>query len=256
MSTLGEDDSVQVVAHGDCTEVEVIDLERHLPNPARSRGTVRVSSAGGFVSACNRRGSPEATTVYADESTQSLVAVLDDDTSERPGWRSNRVELHLQRTEEWRHWYDHQGIGKQQEFARVIEIGEAEIVDPSPTRMLELAETFHASVDARFKTASRLRDGRTQIVWDENVEATAGEEGMLEIPSVFELSVTPYYGAQPARLNARLKYRIKSGDLAIGYELVRPGDVLRQSYADFVALTRVDLPGWTFIEGTPAGALQ
>jgi hypothetical protein len=44
-----------------------------------------------------------------------------------------------------------------------------------------------------------------------------------------ELGLAPFVGEDAYRISARLRYRIRGGDLLLGYRLDRPADVLRDA---------------------------
>jgi uncharacterized protein YfdQ (DUF2303 family) len=214
---------------------------------------VKALTADGFVSAFDRRTSDTTpATSYADIDNVRLVAVLNDDEDDQAGWRDHRITYQPQLTPEWKHWTASQGLGTQDRFARAIEDGETEIRNPSPTLMLDLAQTFTASVGAKFKKAGRLKDGRTQLTYEEEIEATAGE-GMAEIPDSFVIEVRPFFGAEPVLVTCRLRYTLARGDLQIGYMIHRPEEIVRTSFVtDVVEQVREALAGFTVIEGVPA----
>lgn len=73
--------------------------------PARPKGVVLVNDADSFARAVTQRTLGGVTPVlYADESTMDLVAVLNDDHGDEPGWRDYRVVLKLRPTPEWERW--------------------------------------------------------------------------------------------------------------------------------------------------------
>jgi uncharacterized protein YfdQ (DUF2303 family) len=246
---------VLVIAERQDGRTHQLDLERYLPDPARSRGTVQALTAAGFVASFKHR-STAWSVIYADTDQTCLVAVLNDDDDQTPGWRDHRITYTPQPTPEWRHWTTHQGLHSQDVFARALEEGETEIRNPSATVMLELAETFHASVGAKFKQAGRRTDGRTQLVYEEEIEATAGE-GMAEIPDSFTIEVRPFYGARAVEVVCRLRYRLNRGELQIGYRIHRPDEIVRHAFdTDVVGSIRDQLPDILVVEGVPADALQ
>ena len=218
--------------------------ERWQSEPVRPRGTITALTATGFADAVNLRLPAEqdgASVVYADHDKCALVAIVNDDGGGDAGWRDHRIELQLRSTPEWTLWTSRQGLGSQEKFAETIEEGENEIVDPTATSMLELAQTFHASTSAKFRQSGRLTDGRTQFVYEEDVDAKAGESGQLTIPATFTLALRPFHGAQPVLVTARLRYRLARGDLQIGYFLHRVDDIKRAAFAELVEGTRAAL---------------
>lgn len=223
-----------------------IDLRHLRPAPGRSTGTVLVYDAESFALAVERLaitdiggGARPKPVVYVDPAANELTAVLNDDTATAPGWRDHRVALELRRTPEWAAWIAGQDYGPQRAFAERIEDGMPEIVTPSGAVMLELAQTFHATIDVKFRSGARLADGSTQFLFDEDVKASAGSSpGSLTIPELFTIGVAPFVGSDVVAVDARLRYRLRSGDLAIGYFLVRAEAVELDAFGSVVASVR------------------
>jgi len=230
-----------------------VDLtDQYADAPRRARGTVSVHDGASFVTAITQRG--EAV-VYADEEKLALVGVLNDDFADAPGWRDHTVSLALRPTNEWAAWKAGSGqIGSQEVFARRIEDGLPEIVSPDGATMLELAQTFHASTETKFRSGIRLADGQTQFLHDEDIKASAGAKpGTITIPDTFTLGVAPFIGAVKYEVTARLRYSLKQGQLSIGYVLVRPEDVERDAFNAVLADVATAMKGTTFLRG-PAPA--
>lgn len=247
-----------VVRRGDHV-IDQVNLERYAPRPHRPGGTVTVLTAEAFLTALQHRAhEADTVAVYGDPDSCQLVAVLNDDYDGRGGWRDHRIELTLKPTPEWTHWTRCAGIGNQERFATVIEEGEDEIVEPSAAVMLDIAQSFHASTGGKFKKTHRLAGGKTQLVWEEDTDAKAGESGEVKIPETFTLALRPFYGADPRPVTARLRWRISSGALQIGYELKRPDEVRREAFAtDVLGAIEGGVPSDVpVIEGTPAGPVS
>jgi uncharacterized protein YfdQ (DUF2303 family) len=223
--------------------------------PRRSTGIVCVYDAPSFVAALDQRGTG---VVYADEEMLALVAVLNDDRGDEAGWRDYQIRLTLRATEEWSGWKYGQGLGSQQRFAERIEEGLPEIVDPPGADMLELAQTFHASVDVKYRSGHRLANGQTQFTYAEDIKASAGSQpGTITIPETFTLGVAPFLGLHLYEVTARLRYRLSGGDLQIGYQLVRPEAVERDAFGFVVDEVRSAVGDTVFLNGpapTPAAA--
>lgn len=213
---------------------EVIDLERFLPAPRRARGTVHLQTVGAFVRYVERHDAEQTTTLWVDADTHKVIAVFNDHSraadAGAPGWGDHRAELRLQLTDAWRHWLAQDGkLLDQEAFAEHIEDGLIDIVEPDGAHMLEVAQSIQGTTRADFKQARRLSDGQVGIEYVEEQTATAGQRGDLEIPERFVLGVAPFVGEDAYRVEARLRYRIRGGDLRLGYRLDRPGDVLRDA---------------------------
>lgn len=213
------------------------DIERFQAAPYRRQGTVVVHDAAGFAAAVTQRlGAPGdgvafRPAVYADEENKRLVAVLNDDSVDGAGWRDMRVELALRPTPAWTFWKHGSGdMMDQENFAAHVEEGRLELVTPAPAEMLELAQTFQATTAAKFHQGSRLADGRRQFQYDEELEAQAGTTGQVIIPSILELGITPFYGADRFVVTALFRFRLQGPKLTLGYILDRPYDIERAAF--------------------------
>lgn len=228
----------------------LVDVERYVDQPRRSVGTIQVHDAAGFAEAVKQRQWDEhQLAVYADEETMALVAVLNDDAGGSPGWRDHRVSLTLRRRPEWEHWKKKDGhLIDQEAFATHVEDGLAELVAPGAAEMLDLAQTFHATTSARFKGGHRISSGARQLVYEEEIDATAGTGGDVAIPDTIELAVRPFFGAERYAVTGRFRFNLKGGTLTLGYKLDRPDDVERAAFAAIRDAVAADL-GVTAIAG-------
>lgn len=227
---------------------ETIDLEKYGLRPSRAAGTVRVQTVDDFATYVNRHDDTNATTIWADIETGKLVAVLDDHSPSAPGWGEHRAELTLKPTEAWKHWTGMSGkLMDQETFAEHVEDGMNEIVEPSAADLLDIVSTMQGHTNAEWKQAVRLHDGSVQFVYNEEATATAGGKGELQIPQTFKLGIAPYLGEERYALTARLRYRVSSGNLQIGYKLDRPGDVMRDAIDQIATRLAQLFPDRTFI---------
>ncbi len=202
---------------------ELLDLERYLSAPRRARGTVTVQTLEALGLYVERHDDPDATTIWVDIDGAKVVAVLDDHPAGQALWGEHRAVLALKQTPEWLHWRKNdRKLLAQADFAEHIEDGLLEIVDPDGATMLEVAQSIQGTTSANFKSTRRLDNGQIGAMYDEENTATAGRSGELAVPTQFTLAVAPFVGESPYRLTARLRWRIRSGDLLLGYSLDRP----------------------------------
>jgi len=207
--------------------VKTLDLERYLPAPRRKGGEYHPATVASFVDYATAHRDPEHTTVWVDQLASRVVAVLNDHAPKASAWADHRVILELIKTAEWKHWLSQDGkYLSQEEFAEHLQDGIEEIRHPHAAEMLEIAQTIQGKTKADWKTAKRLDNGEVSFVYQEEVQASAGRQGHLEIPQQIVLGIAPFYGESPFELTARLRYRIREGDLRIGYRLDRPVDVV------------------------------
>ena len=210
--------------------LQELDLDRLRPNPRRAEGIVQMQTVGAFQRFVERHDRPEETTLWVDGEEKEVIAVVDDHTNATPGWRRHRAILQLKTTPAWDHWLGRDGrLMSQEDFAEHIEDGLADIVEPDGATMLEIAQSIQGTANANFKSAKRLANGQIGVEYTEEVRATAGTHGDLEIPERFNLGIAPFVGEDAYEVQARLRYRVRNGDLVLGYRLDRPGDVLEDA---------------------------
>lgn len=212
--------------------IDRVDEERLLlAAPDRMDGLVRLHTVESFIEYTKRMSRPDTTTVWADVRDKTLTAIFDDHVDDLAQWGEFRSVVELTHTPEWVEWTSKSGQMLSQEgFAEHIERNLREIKSPAAGEMLEIAQTFHATMGANFRQAKRLQDGRTQVLYDEELEAKAGEAGTLEIPNEFTLAVAPFVGEPAYALTARLRYRANGGKLTMGYTLDRPHLVIEDVF--------------------------
>jgi uncharacterized protein YfdQ (DUF2303 family) len=234
--------------------VEMVDVEEartgYLPNPRRKTGTYRVHDAESFAAYLMKHAVPE-TEVWADAKGQTITGVINahegvdmpvSDVGPLAGWGDHRVVYSVDHTVAWKAWTAKDGqLMSQSDFAELIEDRALDIVRPSAADMLELAQTFQATIGVRFESSKLLSSGERQLEYRETVDAKAGRAGKLEIPQDFDLALVPFEGAAPFKVKARFRYRITDGALRVGFRLTRPEDVLREAFESVVtALSGMD----------------
>ncbi|MGH3978438.1 MAG: DUF2303 family protein [Pseudonocardiaceae bacterium] len=226
--------------------VQLDALERYGEVPSRPRGTAKVTEPGAFADYVLRLAGAESATVWVQRRSWTappdLVAVLNDHQPAAdgvpgvPGWRDHRINLELAATPDWAHWVGRDGkLTGQADFAEHIEDGIAAVVEPAAADLLEIAQTFHAARAVEFSSATRIDSGDVQLRWHETTQASAGRSKDLTVPERFRLALEPWPGAGGYEVTARLRWRLESGQLRIGYRLHRVDDVMRTAVADLVA---------------------
>jgi uncharacterized protein YfdQ (DUF2303 family) len=227
---------------------KVIDLEqereRFAETPRRKKGTYNVLDADSFVAYLFKHGDNDSE-VWADDTKATVVGVLDANTDgSGPRWEQHAVAYQAKKTDAWKAWLAADGkLGSQSDFAELIEDRAIDIVEPAAADMLELAQTFQATIGVNFESSKRLSSGERQLEYRETVDAKAGKAGQLDIPEKFILGVRPFEGADAFKVIARLRYRIVDGALRIGYKLERPEDVEREAFSGVLADIQAQLSG-------------
>lgn len=205
--------------------------EKYLPAPRRISGSASVFDVDSLKILWDKYAG-EHSELFGDEQARTLTAVLNADSgSDAPAFRDHRVTLACRLTPAWQAWARLDGqLGDQVIFAEHIENRIIDFVEPQGAEMLELAQTFEAKTKVDFKSAANLGSGQRALIFDETVQAKAGEKGQIEIPSTFVVAIQPFEGGDAYKVTARLRFRIRENKLFIGYSLERPEDVLRDAF--------------------------
>lgn len=213
-------------------EQRIVDLEKYQPQPRRKQEEVDLHDADSFGAYVVRHRIEEATTLYADLATRSVVAVLNDSAQAEPGWGDHRANLKLKHTDPWNRWTSLDGKPLTQEkFAEHVEQSLPEFTRPPAAEMYELAQTFQATIGANFRQTGKLQSGQRALHYEENIEASAGDQGDLTVPKEFHLRLQVFEGGESYDLVARLRYRVtREGTLTLSYHLVRPEDVVKEAF--------------------------
>jgi uncharacterized protein YfdQ (DUF2303 family) len=212
--------------------VERFNLDEFEYRPLRQKGVYRPATVESFVGYVEAHRTEGESTVWVHPTAGRIVAVLNDSEKDLPGWGDYRAELTLIPTDQWKHWLAKDGqLLDQEVFAEHLEDGIGEIVNPPAADLLEVAQSFHATTSATIRSAKRLDSGQVTVLYDEKIDASAGTSGEMTIPQEFELAIAPFVGEEPYRIKARLRYRLRSGALSIGYKLDRPNEVVQDALA-------------------------
>jgi uncharacterized protein YfdQ (DUF2303 family) len=205
-------------------------LERFRDRPDRRRGIYAPATVESFIDYV-KKNEIAGTSVWVHPTEGRIRAVIDDHESQyAPGWGQHRAHLDLVPTPEWEFWMARNGeLLAQDAFASHIEEGVRQIVNPNAADMLEIAQSFHAATDAKFRSRIVLASGEVRMAYDETIDAQAGKEGHIAIPQEFELAIAPFIGEEPYKVMARFRYRVRGGTLQLGYSLIEPDLVVRDS---------------------------
>jgi len=111
-------------------------------------------------------------------------------------------------------WLDIDGKALTQvQFAEFLEDNAGAIVSPDQADVVEVARTLQAKKDVQWKSGQRLQDGTVDLVFNETIQAKAGERGDLSVPETLVLRFPLWEGCEPEDFKARLRYRINDGQL-------------------------------------------
>lgn len=237
-------------------QARVIDLtkeiEHDLPNPNRKTGGTSVVDVASFaaylakhgIEATELWGSRDRGTVRAvinahdgDPSGEGPVGDFDDDGQPGPaGWGDHTVTLQLRHSDDWNDWTLNNGQWLNQvDFAEFVEDHLPNFGSPTGAEALELAQSFRATQKVEFG-ATKHAGGATTLSYVESTDAKAStKKGEIAFPDKITLGIHVYDQGKAYPLDARLRYRVRAGELVMGYKLDRPKDVLQRAFDDVVA---------------------
>lgn len=235
--------------------VQKIDLtgEEHTGFVTRKRGTATLQDVPSFLHYWGKHSDTDSE-IYADQARLTVTAVLDAHTADTARWGQHRAVLALRPTAAWTAWTNISAKSlSQTDMAEFLEDHLPEIVTPSGAEMLELVQTFQATIKAEFKSSSILASGARQISYAETINATAGKKGELTIPGSIALGIAPFEGSDPYEITARFRTRIADDRLFLAIKLDRPEDVIRAAFADTTQLIAETTGEGSVLTGTPIG---
>ena len=237
---------------------DIKSAESLLARPVRKRAAIITTDATGFIDYLNKHSTPEVSTIYAaidsEKSQCKLVAVLDDNASEYPQWCDHTCTFTPKQAVEWTRWLGkNKSVMSQSDFATWLEDNLPDIASvagfPTGTEILQMALGFEANSDKKFRSKINLQSGGVQFEYVE--DETKDTRTKMIVFERFTIGVPVFDGSANAYpVEARLKYREKSGDVSFWYELIRPDRVFKSAVAHELANIKQGT-GLTVISGNP-----
>ena len=222
--------------------------------PQRIKQTVITDTAADWLLYWKRFAGSESTAFF-DVRNARLVGLIDyhHESGNDANWCRHRVIHECPITPEWKRWQDKNGKPMNQvEFSRFIEDAVPDITNPSGADMLEIASSLQVHNKINFRQATRLDNGETQFTYEENIEGKAGAKGQLKIPQTITLGIRLFEGGPGySLLEARFRYSIKDGALAMWYELVRPERAHEAAVLDVLEQVKSGMTAGHLLRGRP-----
>lgn len=244
------------------TLTEKDDDPRLLAQPRRKIAKVKLHDAESFIDYVKRHGSLTDSTVWcvADylAGKVNFLAILNDhgEDETKAAWQDHRATFGPKFSEEWNRWVGkHKQAFSQAEFASFIEDNLKDIASvegqPTGAQMLEMALTFEANQDMRFKSAIRLQSGGVQMQFVQDDDAQTLQK--MQVFDRFSIGFPVFWNGDAYRIDARLRYRVRDGKLTFWFELIRQDKVLEAATQTLIAQIR-EKTGNPFFFGEPFAA--
>lgn len=219
-------------------------MEQMQNAPNRKKGHVSVKTTDSFVQYVNKHKQPESL-LYAQVDTTNIntplviKAVFNDHHGEKlndtsAGWCDFTASLTPEASHEWKTWLARDGKPMDQfTFAQFLDDNIKDVSSeegyPTGTEMLQMALRFELSQDKRIKSAIRIQSGGTNIEYVDDDDAATVER--MQAFDKFMLGIPTFWMGQAYTLEAKLRYRVREGKLALWYDLVRPDLVVNDAVA-------------------------
>lgn len=212
-------------------------FDSYADTPARKKGIAALNDAASFIDYVKTHATGD-TTIYGLADPASFVAVLNGHSQGKAGWGDHRASYTCPVAKEWAIWNNQSGKAMdQQKFAEFIEANLPDIVstapgEPAAVDMLEVSKSFKVNKSVNFASDKVLSNGRVQFTYVEDLKGTAGEKGQINVPEKFYIGIPVFEGGAPYKIEANLRWRLKDGDLAMWYELIRPHKTQEAAFLD------------------------
>lgn len=246
-------------------------IEAYRQAPRAREGLAKVTTLASFIELMNRHKDDDSA-IFAETRWPNLklTGVVDyHGLNHEPAHGRHRVRYDFPVTDEFKAWVETSGKPMAQaDFAAFLEEHAAELASPfdgetqeyellfkekvaAPTDILSLSRDLEVFVGQKVKNKTRIQSGEMEITFVE--EHTDAHGAKVVIPGVFIVSVQAFVDGEKVRIPARLRYRVKGGDIVWFYQLYRWEFWLREQVQKDLALAaeQTRLPAF---EGVDEGA--
>ncbi|WP_240431465.1 YfdQ family protein [Pectobacterium parmentieri] len=233
---------------------EVVSLERNQLQPSLINQKVNMVAVHSLIAYVSRF-SDLRSVIFADNTKTRVVAVLDYHASpESPQWGNHKAVYDCPYSKEWNEWVAGNKSAKgQADFAEFIENHIGDIapvsdtyVGPAGSSLLEMVLEFQETRQSQFKSVRRLQDGTFQMSYSD--EKNGG--GNTILPEKISLAIAPFHNGSPYQVDARIRYRLRDGQLVLWYELIEPEKIVEHAFTQIITDLQNALPNVPVYEGS------
>jgi len=191
----------------------------------------------------------DAASLWCDDKFRTITAVFNDHTSVvHAGWRDHTATLTVRVDDDWSAWVARNGkLIPQVQFGEFLENQLHTIVDPPAADLVMIAKTLVGKRNVSFESSVKWESSDLAFEYREVTKAeAAGKAGKIEVPKSFKIRLSPFVGAAPVELVARLRYDVTRECLSLGYQLTRPDRAEKEAFDRIVTQVGENTP-----EGVP-----
>lgn len=231
---------------------EVESLEKFMIDKEQIKQNVLVTSASSLI-AYVVRFKDDRSVIFADTENTRFRGVLDYHLdSKSPFKNTHTVTYDCPLSEEWKAFISSDKRKMDQvELAEFIEQNIKSIAPVSDsnnisgTDLLTMVLAFQETRTSEFKSVTRLNDGTYQMAFSN--EKTGS--GNTQLPEKISLAISPFHNGTPYQIDARFRYRLREGKLALWYELIEPKKIIEHAYNEILVDLQNQLPDVPVYEG-------
>ena len=186
-----------------------------LDRPLQLQQTVSLHTAKDFIGYVNRFADKNSV-IFVNVLGGKIQAVLDyheatpvDEYGSNAKQRlcSHKAIFNVEQTPEFKKIRDKSGESmSQSDFALFLEDVMPYINQPAAAELYEIVSTLSAKTSVDFKSGVRTDNGQVSITYNENIDASAGREGKLNIPEQIVFGIQVHRGGSHYALPARFRY--------------------------------------------------
>ncbi|SXM96819.1 Uncharacterized conserved protein [Klebsiella pneumoniae] len=216
----------------------ILQLSKSSIYSTKPRQTTNLISPGSLI-AYIQRFRDERSVVFADKTKTRIVAVLDfHQNADSPHWGMHKAVYDCPFSDEWKAWSAVDGHKMNQiDFAEFLENNIQNVAPvgdnysgPSGTELLEMVLAFQETRKVEFKSVKRLQDGTCQFQYSDDKSGS----GNTKIPEKISLAIAPFHNGAPYQIDARIRYRLRDGQLVLWYELIEPKKIIEHAFQEIV----------------------
>lgn len=231
-------------------EFSIKSLEEFQARPARIRQQLSVSSAQSLIDYVNKF-KIAGTVIFSNLDKLTIKAIFDYHVqADQPRWGDHVVSYTCPHSKDWKAW-----TGKDKTAMNQIEFGHflenqihcvASENEVSGAELLAMVLAFEETRQSEFKSVQRLQDGT--MAFNYTNEKTGG--GKARLPEEITLGIQPFHNGDYYKIKARIRYRIKDGELKLWYELINPEKVIEDAFNTTLETLKQQIAEVDFYEGT------
>lgn len=241
----GTQQSVELLIVRGIHGTEVVDpkkfTDQYLEAPERRKGVARHQTLQSFIDHVNRFKDDDSALFATDAALTCVFDYHREGPEADPRFGEHRSVYSFPVSRQWQTWTnaDKQTMSVQ-DFAEFLEDNVEDVGDPerateaakeiakllgatfaTPAGLIGLSKGLNVHVDAKVAESHRAQSGEVSLTFEETHSTSAKTGAKLRVPEAFLLNIPVFEEGQVYQLPAKLRYRLKGGNITWHYVLYR-----------------------------------